>query len=106
MSTAYHPKTDGQTEWMHRILEDMVRTYVTYEQGDWDNHLAAAETAFNNSQQASTKFSAYYLNYGRHPTFPISLDKSKMEAEQVYNATGEPFQEIDEHIENARKNLE
>jgi len=85
----------------------MLRAYVNYEQDNWDNHLAAAEIAINNSQQASTRFSPYYLNYGRHPILPISLDKSKMRIDQVYNPTaGETYQKIHEHIENARKNLE
>ena len=107
MSTAYHPQTDGQTERMNRTLEDMLRAYVNYEQDDWDHYLTAAEIAINNSQQASTRFSPYYLNYGRHPTLPLLLDKSKMRTDQVYNPkAGETYQKMHERIEIARKNLE
>jgi hypothetical protein len=28
LSTAYHPKTNGQTKWTNRTLEDMLRMYV------------------------------------------------------------------------------
>ena len=72
MSTAYHPQADGQTERQNRTLEDMLRAYVNYHRNDWDQHLVAAEIAHNNSQQASTSFSPYFLNYGQHPHFPLN----------------------------------
>ena len=72
MSTAYHPQTDGQTERANRTLEDMLRAYVSYRQTDWDKHLTAAEIAYNNSVQASTGFSPFFLNAGQHPHLPLS----------------------------------
>jgi len=35
LSTAYHPETDGQTEWVNQILEQYLRVYVNYQQDDW-----------------------------------------------------------------------
>ena len=72
MSTAYHPQTDGQTERANRTLEDMLRAYVSYRQDDWDLHLTAAEIAYNNSKQASTGFTPFFLNSGQHPHLPLS----------------------------------
>ena len=73
LSTAFHPQSDGQTERMHRTLEDMLRSYVSVRHDDWDLHLAAAEFAYNNSRQASTGYSPFYLNYGFHPRTPADI---------------------------------
>ena len=35
LSTAYHPKTDGQTEIMNFVFEQYLRAYVNYFQNDW-----------------------------------------------------------------------
>ncbi len=73
MSTAYHPQTDGQTENANKTLEHMLRSYVNWRQTDWDQHLAMAELAINSKPQSSTKFSPFYLNYGREIIKPIAL---------------------------------
>ena len=64
MSTAHHPQTDGQTERTNRTLEDMLRNYVNYKQDNWDDCLAAAEFAYNNSTQSSTGFTPFRLDNG------------------------------------------
>jgi hypothetical protein len=73
MSSAYHPETDGQTERANRTIEDMLRAYVSPHQADWDLHLTAVEFAYNNSVQASTGYTPFYLNYGRHSHTPLTL---------------------------------
>lgn len=71
MSTAYHPQTDGQTERANRTLEEMLRSRINFRQTDWDDHLAAAELAINNSIQSSTGFSPFYLNTGQEVRLPL-----------------------------------
>ena len=71
MSTAYHPQTDGQTERANRTLEEMLRSYVSWRQTDWDQHLSLLEMAINNSRQASTGFSPFYLNSGQEVRLPL-----------------------------------
>ena len=73
MSTAYHPQTDGQTERANRTLEEMLRSRINFNQNDWDEHLSAAEMAFNNAMQSSTGFTPFYLNYGQE--IPLPLDQ-------------------------------
>ncbi len=81
MSTPYHPQTDGQTERVNRVLEDMLRHYVSPVQDDWDQHLACAEFAINNADHRSTGASPFMLNYGYCPRMPFSIEvKSKSPA--------------------------
>ena len=49
MSTAYHPQSDGQTERANRVLEEMLRQYVSPNHDDWDEHLDMAEFAINDA---------------------------------------------------------
>ena len=48
-SSAYHPQTDGQTERVYQILEDMLRACVIHYDKNWDKCLALAKFSYNNS---------------------------------------------------------
>ena len=73
MGAAYHPESDGQTENANKTLEIMLRSVVDFTQDDWDEHLAAAELAFNSSKNETTGFTPFYLVYGREARMPIDL---------------------------------
>jgi hypothetical protein len=49
LSVAFHPQTDGQSERTIQTLEDMLRACVLSWKGSWEDHLALAEFAYNNS---------------------------------------------------------
>ncbi|KAF1329855.1 reverse transcriptase, partial [Globisporangium splendens] len=72
MSTAAHPETDGQTERVNRVLEDVLRSYATSFK-EWSEFLPLAEFALNNSTHVSTGHSPFYVNYGIHPRVPASI---------------------------------
>ena len=80
MSTANHPQTDGQTERMNRVLQDMLRHYVNKHHDDWDEYLATAEFAINNSKSSSTEETPFMLNYGRHPYVPANMTEHLRDA--------------------------
>ncbi|KAG8483060.1 hypothetical protein CXB51_021951 [Gossypium anomalum] len=50
-SMAFHPQTDGQSERVIQILEDMLRGCVIDFRGSWYDYLPLAEFAYNNSYQ-------------------------------------------------------
>lgn len=74
MSSAYHPQTDGQTERYNRVIEEMLRAYISPSQEDWSAHLPAVEFAINNSWQETVKNTPFFLNYGQHPLTPAVKD--------------------------------
>jgi hypothetical protein len=71
-STAYHPQTDGQTERVNRVLEDLLRACVLQFDKSWDKSLALAEFSYNNSYQASLKMAPFEALYGRRCRTPLS----------------------------------
>jgi len=83
LSSAFHPQTDGQSERVNRVLEQMLRCVVSPTQDDWDEHLAAAEFAVNNSVHESTRAKPFVLNYGRHPLTPLAMEARRASRFQV-----------------------
>lgn len=64
-NTAYHPQTDGQTERVNQILEDMLRACVLEYGSKWEDCLPFAEFSYNNSYQASLQMAPFEFMYGR-----------------------------------------
>ena len=48
-STAFHPQTNGQSERMIQVLEDMLRSCVIDYEDSWDRHIPLVEFVYNNS---------------------------------------------------------
>ncbi|WVZ50951.1 hypothetical protein U9M48_002152 [Paspalum notatum var. saurae] len=64
-STAYHPQTDGQTERVNQLLEDLLRACVLTYGSNWEDSLPFSEFSCNNSYQASIEVSPFQALYGR-----------------------------------------
>nr|ABA93571.1 retrotransposon protein, putative, Ty3-gypsy subclass [Oryza sativa Japonica Group] len=75
-STAYHPQTDGQTERVNQILEDMLRACALDFGGSWDKNFPYAEFLYNNSYQASLQMAPYEALYGRKCRTPLLRDQT------------------------------
>ncbi|KAF1326689.1 Pol protein, partial [Globisporangium splendens] len=73
LSTADHPETDGQTERVNRVVEDILRSIAVDHPRDWSRWLPYAEFAINSSEHASTAVTPFYFNSLRHPRVPATL---------------------------------
>jgi hypothetical protein len=70
-SSAYHPQTDGQTEGVNQILEDMLRACALQNGRSWDKSLSYAEFSYNNSYQESLKMAPFEMLYGCRCRTPL-----------------------------------
>ena len=59
LSTAFHPQTDGHTERINAVVEQHLRTYVSYLQDNWVDYLFLAEFAGNNQVSKTTTVSPF-----------------------------------------------
>ncbi|KAJ9525073.1 hypothetical protein QJQ45_017366 [Haematococcus lacustris] len=71
LSSSYHPQSDGQTERYNRVLEEMLRHYISPTQADWPDYLSLAEFAVNNSWQESIKSTPFLVTTGQSPITPM-----------------------------------
>eukprot|EP00253_Pinus_taeda_P035101 PITA_35101 len=71
-STAYHPQTDGQTERVNQVVEDMLRSYVMQQPTRWEEYLHFVEFAYNNGYHASLRMSPFEVLYGQKCRTPSS----------------------------------
>jgi hypothetical protein len=72
-TTPYHPQGDGLVERSNRSVLQMLRTYVTKEE-DWEQYLPLLLYAYRTSQHSSTKFSPYFLMFGKEPKSLLTSD--------------------------------
>jgi hypothetical protein len=75
-SSTYHLQTDGQTERVNQILEDMLRACVLHYGKDWDKCLSLAEFSYNNNYQSSLKMAPFEALYGRRCRTPLNCSQA------------------------------
>jgi transposase InsO family protein len=104
-SSAYHPETDGQTERINQILEDMLRVCVLTYGKDWEDSLSYAEFSYNNSYQSSLKISPYEALYRRKCHTPLmwsEVGDRIIEGPDFIKAAEDKIVEIRENLKAAQ----
>jgi len=82
-STAYHPQTDGQTEWVNQELEQYLHVFMNERQDNWDEWLPMAEFAYNNHIHSSTQHMPFFIDTGQHPCMEFEPAQSPTKVEAV-----------------------
>ena len=71
-SSAYHPQTNGKTERVNQVLEDMLRACVISSLEKWDKCMTLAEFFYNNSYQESIHMAPFEALYGKKYRTPLN----------------------------------
>ena len=74
MSTLFHPQTDGTMERANRVINTVLRAVIQPDQSDWYEKLPLVEFVINSSENKSTGYAPFELNYGYIPTLRGLLD--------------------------------
>jgi hypothetical protein len=100
-SSAYNPQTDGQTERVNQILQDMLRACAFKDSKSWDKCLPYAEFSYNNNYQKSLKMSPFKVLYGHKCRTPLFWNEPR--ENQVFGP--EILQEAERQVQVVRENL-
>ena len=74
-NTVFHPQTDGQTEHLNQILEDMLRVCVLDFKRSWDSNLHVMKFSYNNNFQATIRMAPFVALYGKRCRSLLSWDE-------------------------------
>ncbi|GKF55888.1 putative reverse transcriptase domain-containing protein [Tanacetum coccineum] len=105
MSTAYHPKTDGQSERTIQTLKDMLRACVMDFGKGWDKHLPLIEFSYNNSYHTSIKAAPFEALYGqkcRSRVFWAEVGDVQLTGPKIIHETIEKIVQILQRLQAAR----
>ena len=100
-SMAFHPQTDGQSERLIQVLEDMLRGCVLEFPGSWDKYIPLMEFAYNNSYQSSIGMAPYEALYGikcRTPVCWIELGENEVIGPDIVKDTEEKVKIIRQRL--------
>lgn len=109
MSSAYHPETDGSSEWSNKTVAQALQYHVDRHQKGWVKALPLVHFNIMNTVNASTGFSPFQLQIGRSPRIippihPPHDINSTQETEEATSAT-ELIESIALDMEEAKDNL-
>jgi len=72
-TSPYRPSTNGNLERFHGTMHAMIAKLVSENQRDWDQRLPVVAFAYRTSVQEATKFTPFFLLYGREARLPADL---------------------------------
>jgi hypothetical protein len=82
-------------ERMNRTVGQMLRQYVSEHQIDWDEWLPLCNLAYNSSLHSTTKYTPFFLMFGRELRLPVELVLPPCEPMSTAGAAEDTDSEVD-----------
>ncbi|CAH9116180.1 unnamed protein product [Cuscuta europaea] len=104
-SSAYHPRSDGQTEIVNKCLETYLRCMTRRKPKQWVKWLPWAELWYNTNHHILLQNTPYKALFGQDPPIIIRGDVSLSAVEEVSRLTAERnlmLKELKEHLAKAQ----
>ena len=64
---------NGITERFNRTLLSMLKTLENCQKSDWKSHISSLVHAYNSTVHDTTRFSPFFLMFGREPKLPVDV---------------------------------
>ncbi len=74
LTSAYHPQSNGLYERFNHTLQRQLLKFVSEEQEQWDLYLDSMLFSYRVSRQDSTRYSPFFLVYGRQARLPLEFN--------------------------------
>ncbi|KAJ8004700.1 hypothetical protein DPEC_G00139030 [Dallia pectoralis] len=75
LCSPYHPQTNGLVEKLNGTIQRSLNKVVADHPKDWDQYLQATMCALRTKKQLTTKYSPYFLMFGREARYPSEVDE-------------------------------
>ena len=108
-TSSYHPQSNSAVERMNGIIAQGIRTYLDKHQDKWSTYLPGVLMAHRATPATqSTKFSPYFLVFGREMTLPLDVELKPKESlgKDVQQHLKEIIGNVEEAREIAKANME
>ncbi|MCG8078588.1 MAG: DDE-type integrase/transposase/recombinase, partial [Candidatus Thiodiazotropha taylori] len=107
-TTVRRPQSDGMVERLNRSIQNMISSYISDTQKDWDEHIPLLMLAYRSSIHETTGVSPAMMMFGRELTLPIDLTLGRPVSEDRLCVTEHAYQ-LEQKLLNvhdfARKHL-
>ena len=94
LSTAHHPQSDGETEWINQEVKTYLQIFCGNNPRSWANNISHAEFTQNHCPHSITTQSPFYLIMGYEPcalpsviSDTLSVVKKNMKLRRFYATT-------------------
>ncbi|MCO5594099.1 hypothetical protein L7F22_048120 [Adiantum nelumboides] len=101
-STAYHPQTDGQTERVNQVIEDILRAYCSQEPRKWVQYLPLVEYGYNSFDYRSIGMSPFKALCGQECIAPLNFSDPIVKVE----ASKQMLDEMEAQTRAIRKDIQ